>query len=246
MTSRAIGPSIFGSLLLGAGFLCLDTYVPLYVQGGRGGGVAAAAGVVTPVMMTWALSGIFAAPMIVRWGFRKVALIGATLITIGFAGLIACASLGLGHATTTAVLAITGCGFGPASMSYLLAAQSAVTWQRRGIVTAGIAFFRTFGGAVGIGLLGTMFNFLSAPKLDRLKAQGVTPAKLLDPHSSAGFSDAIIAQAHQAVASALIWVFVAMLVIAIAGIAVSWLMTERTTTENASQLRHDAAEGLMG
>jgi len=246
MTSRAIGPSIFGSLLLGAGFLCLDTYVPLYVQGGRGGGVAAAAGVVTPVMMTWALSGIVAAPLIVRWGFRRTALLGACLISIGFAGLIACAALGLGHATTTAVLAITGCGFGPASMSYLLAAQSAVTWQRRGVVTAGIAFFRTFGGAVGIGLLGTMFNSLSAPGLERLKAQGVTPAKLLDPQASAGFSDRIIAEAHQAVASALIWVFVAMLVIALAGIAVSWLMTERTITADAAQLRHDAAEGLMG
>jgi MFS family permease len=246
MTSRAIGPSIFGSCLLGAGFLCLDTYVPLYVQGGRGGGVAAAAGVVTPVMMTWALSGIVAAPMIVRWGFRRTALLGACLISIGFAGLIACASLGLGHAATTAVLAITGCGFGPASMSYLLAAQGAVTWQRRGVVTAGIAFFRTFGGAVGIGLLGTMFNFLSAPGLAHLKAQGVTPAKLLDPHTSAGFSDAILAEAHHAVASALIWVFVAMLVIALAGIAVSWLMTERTTTADASELRHAAAEGLMG
>ena len=159
--------------------------------------------------------------------------------------MIACASLGLGHATTTAVLAITGCGFGPASMSYLLAAQSAVTWQRRGVVTAGIAFFRTFGGAVGIGLLGTMFNFLSAPGLERLKAQGVTPAKLLDPHASAGFSDAILAQAHHAVASALIWVFVAMLVIALAGIAVSWLMTERATTADVAELRREAAEGLM-
>jgi MFS family permease len=246
MTSRAIGPSIFGSLLLGAGFLCLDTYVPLYVQGGRGGGVAAAAGVVTPVMMTWALSGVVAAPLIVRFGFRTIALLGACLISIGFAGLVACAVLGLGHATTTAVLAITGCGFGPASMSYLLAAQGAVTWQHRGVVTAGIAFFRTFGGAVGIGLLGTMFNFLSAPGLKRLKAQGVTPAKLLDPQASAGFSDAVIAQAHHAVASALIWVFVAMLVIALAGIAVSWLMTARATTSDSSELRHAAAEGMMG
>jgi MFS family permease len=246
MTSRAIGPSIFGSLLLGAGFLCLDTYVPLYVQGGRGGGVTAAAGVVTPVMMTWALSGVVAAPMIVRFGFRRVALMGAFLISLGFAGLIACAVLQLGHATTTAVLAITGCGFGPASMSYLLAAQSSVTWQHRGVVTAGIAFFRTFGGAVGIGLLGTMFNFLSAPALERLKAQGVTPAKLLDPRASANFSDAVISQAHHAVASALVWVFVAMLVIALLGIVVSWMMTARTTSESASQLRHDAAEGMMG
>ncbi len=246
LTSRAIGPSIIGSLLMGAGFLSLDTYVPLYVQGGRGGGVAAAAGVVTPVMMTWALSGIVAAPLIVRWGFRRTAMLGAGLICIGFAGLIACCALGLGHTTTTLVLAITGCGFGPSSMSYLLAAQNAVTWQHRGVATAGISFFRTFGGAVGIGLLGTMFNVLSAPGLEHLKSLGVTPAKLLDPRASAEFSDSVMTEAHHAVAGALLWVFVAMLAIALVQLAISALMTHRTTTANAAQLRHDAAEGMIG
>ena len=33
MMKRAIGPSLVGSCLLGVGFLSLDTYVPLYVQG---------------------------------------------------------------------------------------------------------------------------------------------------------------------------------------------------------------------
>ena len=60
-------------LSLRRGFLSLDTYVPLYVQGGRGGGATAAAGVVTPVMLTWALSGMVAAPLLVRWGFRRTA-----------------------------------------------------------------------------------------------------------------------------------------------------------------------------
>src|SRR5204863_4287573 len=87
LASRAIGPSIIGAAIFGAGFLSLDTYVPLYVQGGRGGGAAAAAGVVTPIMLTWALSSLFAAPLVVRWGFRKTALLGTTLIALGFIGL---------------------------------------------------------------------------------------------------------------------------------------------------------------
>src|SRR5688500_4793280 len=68
---REIGPSILGSVLFGAGFLSLDTYVPLYIQGGRGGDATAAASVVTPVMLTWAMSGMIAAPALVRFGFRK-------------------------------------------------------------------------------------------------------------------------------------------------------------------------------
>ena len=249
ITGRAIGPAIVGSFLMGIGFLSLDTYVPLYVQGGRGGDVTAAAGVVTPVMMTWALSGIVAAPLIVRWGFRRTALLGTSLISIGFAGLVACAVFNLGHAVTTTVLAITGCGFGPASMSYLLSAQGAVTWQQRGVATAGISFFRTLGGAIGIGVLGTMFNFLSAPATARLKKDHVTVDQLLDPVKRAILPAGDVIAMQHAIANALIWVFVAMLVIALIGIIITTLMRDRTAAAkpvDAAALRHAASEGLMG
>jgi len=38
MVERSVGPALIGSCLLGIGFLSLDTYVPLYVQGAKGGG----------------------------------------------------------------------------------------------------------------------------------------------------------------------------------------------------------------
>ena len=88
MMQRAIGPAMLASFLLGCGFLSLDTYVPLYVQGGRGGGVVAAAKVVTPVMLTWASSGVIAAPLVVRWGFRQPALLGSSIVIVGFVGLL--------------------------------------------------------------------------------------------------------------------------------------------------------------
>ena len=92
-----------------------------------------------------------------------------------------CAIAAAPHWVLTAVLAITGLGFGPASMSYLLAAQGAVAWQQRGIITSSTTFFRTIGGAIGIGLLGMLFNVLIRPDFDRLKSLGVNPA---DPDGS--------------------------------------------------------------
>jgi MFS family permease len=91
--------------------------------------VTAAAAVVTPVMLTWALSGIVAAPLVIRWGFRNTALLGASLVIVGFVGLLACAIVHAPHWIISAVLLLTGAGFGPASMSYLLAAQHAVAWR---------------------------------------------------------------------------------------------------------------------
>jgi MFS family permease len=218
---------MLASVLFGLAFLSLDTYVPLYVQGGRGGGVTAAASVVTPVMLTWATSGIFAAPLLVRWGFRKTALLGSIVMLGAFVGLVLCAKLEAPHWVLTAVLATAGLGFGPASMSYLLAAQEAVAFQQRGMITSSIAFFRSIGGALGVGVLGAMFNAITHADLQKLAASGVTPAKLLDPHTSGALPAGAVVEAQHVIAAGLTWVFVAMLAVAVVQLAVTTLMPSR-------------------
>lgn len=226
MLHRNIGPALLGSVLLGIGIFGLDTYVPLYVQGGRGGGVMAAAGVVTPVMFMWALSSFVAAPLVVRWGFRKTAMLGAILVVVGFSGLLICAIVNASPWILTAALAITGFGFGPASMSYLLSAQESVTWQQRGIITSSVQFFRTIGGAVGIGLLGALFNLLIHPNLTRLQKLGVTPRALLDPMMREGLPPARLSSIGTIISGGLIWVFAALVVFSLIGVAVSDLMSK--------------------
>ena len=240
--SRTIGPSIVCSLLLGAGFLSLDTYVPLYVQGGRGGGATAAASVVTPVMLTWAISGIFAAPLVVRWGFRKTAMLGATLIIIGFSGLFICALVTAPRWVITAVLSITGLGFGPSSMSYLLAAQESVSWQQRGIATSSIQFFRTIGGAIGIGLLGALFNALIRPGMSQLESRGIKPATLLDPHLRNSIPPEILQSAQAMISSGLKWVFATMVTFAVIQFLLTLFMPAKSASHQASAV--EAMEAL--
>jgi MFS family permease len=244
MMQRAIGPSMIGSMLLGIAFLSLDTYVPLYVQGARGGGATAAASVVTPVMLTWATSGIVAAPMVIRFGFRRVAMFGALVIVVGFTGLLLGAIYEWPRWTLTGVLALTGFGFGPASMSYLLAAQDAVTWQHRGVITSGVQFFRTIGGAVGIGLLGAMFNVLVRPLMDELRSLGVAPAAVLSNESHATIPPAAMELARHAIAHGLTRVFAAMLAGALLGVVVSALMSDRKSETTISAA--EAMEAMAG
>jgi MFS family permease len=239
LTRREIGPSMLASMLFGLAFLSLDTFVPLYVQGGRGGGVTAAASVVTPVMLTWALSGVFAAPLLVRWGFRRTALLGATVIAAGFSSLVVCGWYSAPHWAITAVLAVTGFGFGFASMSYLLAAQEAVGFQQRGAVTGAITFFRSIGGALGVGLLGAMFNATASADLQRLAGAGATPAKLLDPHSATTLSPELASQAQHVIAVSLTHVFVAMAAVTVCQLAVTFWMPARKCDH-----RVKASEGL--
>ncbi len=242
MMNRNIGPSLVASLLLGIAIFSVDTYVPLYVQGGMGGGVKAAASVVTPVMLTWALSGVLAAPLIVKLGFRTMATIGSIIVALSFGGLVLCAVYRAPQWVITAVLGIMGCGLGPASMSYLLAAQHSVAWQQRGIVTSAVQFFRTTGGAVGIGLLGGLFNLLIRHDLSRLSQSGVTARALLDPMHRKDLPPQTLASIGTTICHGLLWVFIVMWALSIVGIAVTLMMAKKSERESAS--RGEALESL--
>jgi MFS family permease len=221
---RAIGPPLIGSALMGVLFFAVDTFVPLYVQGTTGAGASAAAGVVTPVMLAWAASGIFVAPLVIRWGFRRTAFIGSMLATVSLMGLVACAFASASGWVLAAVLAIGGVGFGSVSMPYLLSVQNVVAWHQRGIVTSAIQFFRTMGGAVGIGLLGMLFNVLAAPQMNELRAMGIAPASIMDPHTQAELPKESQAIIRAMIDSGLTWVFVAMAALAAIQVLVTLLM----------------------
>ncbi|HVT81565.1 MAG TPA: MFS transporter [Phycisphaerae bacterium] len=213
LRSQVILPCLIVSALMGVTVFSLDTFVPLYVQGGRGMSAAAAAATVTPVMLAWASSGVFAAPLLLRWGFRKLAVAGSVLGAVGFVGLLLAAIFNWNLWVITSSLFVTGLGFGPVSMAILLAAQDAAAYRQRGMVTAGITMTRNLGGAVGISLLGGLFNLLSAPALSAAHLEFPT-SDLLDPHKRENIEKMwpqALASAHTAISAALLWVFVAML-----------------------------------
>ena len=212
---REVGPNFVAMFFFGCCFLALDTFVPLYVQGGLGGGAGAAATVVTPVMLTWATCHVFIAPLMLRWGFRRVAIMGCIAMLVGFGGLVAGAFLHWPQWALTGILAVTGFGFGSSSMSYLLGAQDAVDYHQRGIVTSTVSFCRTIGGSMGVGLLGAGFNYLSRDQINALTKQGLSPEKALDPQAQSLLPPEALATVQRTIAGGLRWVFVAMLVVAV-------------------------------
>jgi MFS family permease len=240
MMQRAIGPSMLASALLGVVVYSIENYVPFFVQGGRGGSAASAAATVTPTMLAWATSGIFAAPLMVNWGFRRMATIGSTLVSIGLCGLLAAALTAAPLWCITGTLFITGCGFGCSSMAMLLAAQDAVQWQQRGIVTSGITFCRNFGGALGVGLFGTLFNIASAAQLERISSGNFSTSDLLNPHKLGELQKnhpELLAHAQSVICQGVTWVFVAM-----AGVGILQVFVSRMISTHKSEHKVTSAE----
>jgi MFS family permease len=81
--SRHIGAAIAGSFLIGGLLFGLDTYIPLFIQGVRGGTATQAGRVITPLFLSWAVSVAVAAKVVVRLGFRRTAVVGSILISLG-------------------------------------------------------------------------------------------------------------------------------------------------------------------
>jgi hypothetical protein len=93
----------------------------------------------------------------VRTGFRFTGLIGAVICIAGalmFAFLRQSVSLGL----VALAGSIVGLGFGFVATSVIVAVQSTVGWDRRGVVTGANMFGRTIGGALGVAAFGSIAN----------------------------------------------------------------------------------------
>ncbi len=152
-------------VLLGTTIFGVDTFVPLFVQGARGGTAGAAGAVVTPLIFFWATSVAVAGRLILRFGFRRTARLGAVLVLAGLAGLVAGALANASVAWISAACAVVGAGLGPSSLSQVLAIQHVAPEHQRGVAISLVPFFRAVGGSIGVGALGGVFAAGAAARL---------------------------------------------------------------------------------
>jgi MFS family permease len=158
-------------IVLGTTVFGVDAYVPLFVQGARGGTAAAAGAVVTPLVLMWAVSAALGARILIRFGFRFTARLGAIFVLLGLAGLVAGAVAQGSVAWMSVACGFVGAGLGPCSIAQVLAIQQVAAERQRGIATSLVPFFRTVGGAIGVGALGGVFAAGLAMRLgDRMEA----------------------------------------------------------------------------
>ena len=155
-----IAASIVGSFAIGVLLFGLDTFIPLFVQGVRGGSATEAGWTMTPMLSAWAVSVFVSVRFVIAFGFRATAMGGGAIITTG----VACVTAGVAWPAWSGPLffvgmVIVGLGFGPTSLSFILCTQHSVDWGRRGVATGAVTFFRTMGGALGVGLLGAVLGF---------------------------------------------------------------------------------------
>jgi EmrB/QacA subfamily drug resistance transporter len=149
------------SLGVGAVLIGLTSYVPTYLEGTIHVEPIIAGLAVAALTIGWPIAASLSGRFYLRIGFRNTALLGTAIAIVGAVVLALTAS----HPSVLFVAVscfIVGLGMGLIATPTLIAAQSSVAWNERGVVTGTNLFARSIGSSVGVAVFGAIANSIIA------------------------------------------------------------------------------------
>lgn len=247
--NHIIAISSFGGLILGIVMFGITTYVPLFVQGVDGGTATSAGITLGPMLLAWPIASTISGLVVLRFGYRLTAGIGAFLTLVG-AVMVVLFNVQTSLTFIVVAMFVIGTGLGFSSSAYILSVQNAVPWKLRGVATASTQFVRTIGGTIGVALMGTILNAQMAERFPPIFARfasvaariprSVAPANvLLTPNVRVALPTTFINQLQLALQQSLFWVYVLVLALAIIGLVAMFFFPGGS----ADQYTYKPAEG---
>ncbi len=203
ITNFLIGTAMFGSL----------AFIPLFVQGTRGGTPTEAGQVLTPFLLAWVTMAIIGGKLMLRFGYRPTVLSGLAVLLIGFVWITTFDShtpIGL----LLVAMGMMGAGMGLVMLALLVTMQNSVSRSQLGIATSLQQFSRSIGGAVGVAVMGAVMTVSLMSHLSEIQDRSGLPQAqvenllhnindLMRPDSRAGLPPSVIAPMSESLASAL-------------------------------------------
>ncbi len=225
--NRIITLSSLGAVALGIIMFGVTSYVPLFVQGVKGGTATSAGIVLGPLLLAWPIAAMMSSKIIIRYGYRLTAATGALLSMIGII-MVTLFNTETGLTFVVAAMILTGLGLGFTSTAQTLSVQNAVPWRLRGVATASTQFFRSIGGTIGVAVMGTILNAQMALRfapifthftatVQHLPRNVAYANVLLTPELRASLPSAFLHQLQVAMAQSLFWIYMLILVLAVFG-----------------------------
>jgi EmrB/QacA subfamily drug resistance transporter len=220
------------AVAIGVVLIGLSSYVPTYVQGELGTGALVAGLALAALTVGWPIAASLSGRLYLRIGFRNTALIGS-VITVGGAVLVALLTPTSPVFAVALACFVVGVGLGFSSAPTVVAVQSVVDWERRGVVTATNMFCRNLGSALGVAVFGAVANatlarrFADPPAAVAGRLPDSSDAERLVLRGPNG-GGAVAEFVRTALFDAAHHVFIGVVIAALAGVAVLWLMPRRT------------------
>lgn len=236
---RQFRTSIALATLASMGVFGVITFLPLYVQGVLGGSASKAGISLLLASLGWSCGSLMGGPVMNRFGYRAVCIAGMALMALGYGLFVATAA----RAALVPALAdafFIGIGMGIANVTATVAAQTGVPREQIGVATSTFMLSRTFGGAFGVSLMGSVIARhlhadleqlshalsmkLSANEIERL----ANPQYLMAPMTRALIPENLLQSLVGALGGAIWYAFLTGLIVLLIGLGVSLFMTDFT------------------
>ena len=154
---RVVCGGIIINLILGCVLMGITAFLPPYVQGVMGRSALIAGVMLTAMSASWPTGSAIAGQIMLRTSYRLTAALGGVALVVGSFMLV-----GITPGSTTLFVAaaalISGFGMGLANNSFLVAVQSNVVAEDRGIATSSVVFMRMVGQSLGTAVFGGIVN----------------------------------------------------------------------------------------
>jgi EmrB/QacA subfamily drug resistance transporter len=156
-TRLVLAASLHG-LFAGMALLGTMAFLPLFVQSVLGTTATAAGSILTPFILSWVCCSILSGRLLLRIGYRPLVLAGSTFMLFGALRL---AQVSIATTRLDLVLDVIfmGMGGGLTFVILMIAVQHAVARSRLGVATSAVQFFRSIGGAIGTGAMGSLMTW---------------------------------------------------------------------------------------
>jgi len=214
------GMAMFGSL----------SFLPLFVQSVLGKTPTQAGATLTPMILGWVIASIVGTSLLLSVGFRRLAMVGTTLVVVG-AALMSQVGADTSQVALMIYVGIVGVGMGLSIPALLIAIQTTVERRRLGTATSTLQFSRSIGGTLGVSVMGAA---LTMRLTSNLAASGLDPKlvdQLLDPLGPRTVADAGV---RIALTDGIHGVFVIALVAAALGLAAVLFTPHTELKDNAA------------
>jgi EmrB/QacA subfamily drug resistance transporter len=154
---RIVVGANLANLAIGGVLMGITAFLPPYVQGVMGRSALAAGFMLTAMSASWPTGSALAGQIMLRTSYRTTAALGGAALVVG-SFLLVWIAPGRGTLYVAFAALVSGLGMGLANNSFLVAAQSEVAAEDRGIATSSIVFMRMVGQSLGTAVFGGIVN----------------------------------------------------------------------------------------
>lgn len=241
--NRFVALGSLGGVVIGTVMFGISSYLPLYVQGVRGGSATDAGFFLTPMLISWPIAAMLSGRLVLRLGYRFTAILGSILVAVGSL-LVAFFNIQTSFIWAIFPLIGIGAGLGLVSNVNIISVQNSVPWNLRGVATASTQFFRTMGGTIAIAIMGTILNaqmqtrfasiLVGFPDIAKHLTSQDSPANLLvRPESRSLIPADLLPRLEGALMQSLFWVYLLVGLVAVVALVIAFAYPRGRADEHA-------------